>query len=54
MESDYCLRCKHYLSSGTCEAYEEKIPKEIFVGEVEHDSPRPDQENNIVFEPLDN
>lgn len=54
MESSYCMECKNYLSVGKCRAFPEKIPEEIFYGEIEHEKPLPKQGNNIVFEPIEN
>lgn len=48
-----CSVCKNYLGDLSCIAFE-KIPQEILVGENDHSEPLPNQENNIVFEPLDN
>jgi hypothetical protein len=51
MMSIYCLTCKHFLSGKRCEAFEE-IPDVIFEGQMEHDTPLSDQNNDIVYEPL--
>jgi hypothetical protein len=46
-----CSVCKNYLGNLSCIAFE-KIPQEILVGENDHSEPLPEQENNIIFEPI--
>jgi hypothetical protein len=54
MELNLCQNCKHYLGSFVCEAFIDGIPEVIIDGENEHSKPLPNQDNNIVFEPIDN
>jgi hypothetical protein len=49
----YCQMCKHYYWNGTCAAFPDGIPREVLKGELEHDKPLPNQENEIVFEKID-
>jgi hypothetical protein len=49
-----CFSCKHYdIDKGTCDAFLEEIPDEIYLGDNDHSKPLPDQKNDIVFEPHD-
>lgn len=47
-----CLFCKNYNWDGTCNAFT-KIPLEISTGFNNHSKPLPNQENDIVFEPIE-
>lgn len=48
-----CFRCKHFRNiDGGCDAFGDDIPDEILSGEIEHFTTLPDQENDIVFEPI--
>lgn len=48
-----CFKCKHWKKFiGGCDAFDE-IPDEITSGENDHSKPLPEQENDIVFEPLE-
>lgn len=48
-----CFKCKHFRPiEGGCEAFGDDIPDEITSGENEHKVPLRDQENTIVFEPI--
>ena len=49
--SSVCLVCKHYISDGTCKAFDE-IPDEIYYGGSHHKK-LPSQKNDIVFEIVD-
>ena len=50
-----CFGCKHLrLDEGGCDAFPDGIPDEITSGENDHSTPLPDQENDIVFEPVEN
>jgi len=51
-DSEKCRSCANYLFDLTCLAFQ-TIPTEILTGEIEHDTPLPNQGNEIVFEPLD-
>jgi hypothetical protein len=50
-----CSKCKHFdRFNGGCLAFPEfNIPDEITSGENLHTEPLPEQENNIIFEPID-
>lgn len=51
-----CMRCKHLKETNNrleCEAFN-VIPLEIWQAENNHGKPLDGQENNTVFEPLDN
>lgn len=54
-----CLLCKHLhrskgsLPKGTCNAFPDKIPFVIVSSQVGHLEPLDGQENDIVFEPID-
>jgi hypothetical protein len=49
----YCIRCKNYIDSGNCLAFPDGIPLEILRGEDVHEEPLPEQDNDIVFEPIE-
>lgn len=50
-----CFSCKHFNSvKWVCPAFPKGIPEEILTGENDHSEPLPDQNNNIVFESVDN
>lgn len=46
-----CFFCAHLNieNSLVCEAFPEGIPKEIRNGEIRHDKPIKDQNNNIIY-----
>lgn len=49
-----CLKCKHFIRKGwVCKAFENGIPKVILLGENDHKKPLPKQENDIVFEAIE-
>ena len=49
-----CFRCRHFRPGiGGCAAFPDDIPDEITSGENEHSEPLPDQDNDIVFEPIE-
>jgi len=52
MENNRCAECKNYVFDLTCLAFPEGIPEEILTGESDHTEPLPEQDNDIVFEPL--
>ena len=52
MTSTTCLKCKHY-QVGVCEAFPDEIPIDIWHGENNHKKPLPEQDNDIVFTPID-
>jgi hypothetical protein len=47
-----CLMCINFINN-QCAAFPNGIPQEILVGENDHSEPLPNQENNIIFEPID-
>ena len=52
-----CLNCSFCKSNGFdlfCIAFPDGVPDEIIEGENDHSTPLPDQENDIVFEPVKN
>lgn len=55
-ESKYpvCLMCKHLKKNITCEAFPNGIPEDIVGGTNDHSQKHPDQENDIVFEKIEN
>lgn len=49
-----CFKCKHYdQNKGTCKAFSIEIPDVIYYGDNGHSERLPDQENDIVFEPIE-
>ena len=48
-----CNICKNYLYDLTCEAFPDGIPEEIITGDNDHLSPLPEQENDIVYDPIE-
>jgi hypothetical protein len=49
-----CFKCKHFdRIGGGCAAFGDDIPDIITSGEVEHFVPLPEQDNIIVFEPIE-
>lgn len=48
-----CLNCKNYIDDLKCFAFADKIPDIILEGDNEHLKPLPEQENDIVFEPIE-
>ena len=47
-----CTRCKQYKGELKCNAFVDKIPEEILTGEFDHTKKYPEQDNDIVFEPI--
>jgi hypothetical protein len=48
-----CRLCQHFRPDFTCLAYPERIPLSIVSGEVDHLVPRPGQQGDIVFAPVE-
>ena len=49
-----CFKCKHWRSIiGGCDAFGDDIPSEITSGENKHSKPLPEQEHDLVFEPIE-
>lgn len=49
-----CFNCKHYRDFEIgCDAFPDGIPDEIVAGFNNHSKPLPFQQNDIVFEPID-
>lgn len=53
MENQRCFLCKNYFSDLRCQAFPEGIPEEILIDENDHSKPLPEQDNDIVFESLE-
>ena len=47
-----CTFCKHYNVGMSCIAFPNGIPEEILSGENDHTQPLPGQDNDIVFEEI--
>jgi hypothetical protein len=54
MEFDLlCISCKHFIKDkNTCPAFSNGIPQEIWNGLNDHNEPLPEQDNEIVYEPV--
>lgn len=55
IQTAQCLECRHYrrgsgVRGGSCEAYPQGIPREIYSNKVRHDVPYPG-DNGIIFDP---
>jgi hypothetical protein len=49
-----CFNCKNFRRfEGGCNAFPDGIPDEITSGENKHSKPLPEQENDLVFEPIE-
>jgi hypothetical protein len=49
-----CSSCKHFdRSEGNCIAFPDEIPEPILIGINNHSKPLPEQDNDIVFEPIE-
>jgi hypothetical protein len=49
-----CFKCKNFdINTSTCKAFPTEIPMEILNGENDHSEPLPNQNNDIVFEPIE-
>lgn len=49
-QSEQCLLCAHYrMGTGSCDAFPDGIPEEIFTGLVDHAKPYPG-DHGIQFE----
>lgn len=53
MQKLLCSNCKFYLGDLQCLAFIDGIPKDILLGDNDHSNPLPNQDNDIVFEPID-
>jgi hypothetical protein len=51
--NDICMQCIHYWGDNSCNAFPDRIPDEIMIGDNLHSEKLPNQQNNIVFEPID-
>jgi hypothetical protein len=48
-----CFKCKHFREiEGGCDAFPNGIPDQITIGDNNHSKPLPEQENDIIFEPI--
>jgi hypothetical protein len=52
MTTYYCILCINYIGGAKCLAFPKGIPENILSGKNDHSQPLPDQDNDIVFEPL--
>lgn len=50
-QSTQCLFCEHFHLDFKCDAFPERIPREIFDGEFDHTKPYPG-DNGIQFEAI--
>lgn len=49
-----CFKCKNFdINKNTCKAFKKEIPEEILFGDNDHSKPLPEQENDLVFEPIE-
>jgi hypothetical protein len=51
-----CIDCKHLDSNGEelfCAAFPDGIPDEILSGENKHTAPLPEQNNNVIYQPIE-
>lgn len=53
MTNFYCIMCINYIEANKCKAFNE-IPIEIIEGKVDHSEPLSNQDNDIVFESIEN
>lgn len=53
IDNDICNRCKWFFGGRNCMAFPNGIPDEIMHGENQHSEPLPEQDNEIVFEPME-
>jgi len=53
MENINCVICKNRLF-WSCNAFPDGIPDIILSGENDHSKPLPNQDNDIIFEPIEN
>ena len=47
---DSCKRCVHYLGEQKCTAFPDEIPTDLWLGNVLHDEPYPN-DNGVLFVP---
>lgn len=47
-----CFKCKNLIYYPQCRAFLDEIPLDIRLGEKLHTKKHPDQDNDIVFEPI--
>lgn len=52
MQKELCNNCKNYLGNLRCLAFPFRIPELILIRENDHSKPLPEQDNDIVFEPI--
>lgn len=53
MENIRCLNCSNYFGDLACQAFPSIIPEEILLDKNDHSKPLKDQDNDIVFEPIE-
>lgn len=49
----YCFKCKNYEDRLMCKAFPEGIPDEILLHVFDHTKKHPGQDNDILFEPIE-
>ena len=54
MQGVQCNNCKNYLGENICSAFPDGIPFKFLSGEESHDKPLYEQENDIMFEEIEN
>jgi hypothetical protein len=56
MMTEQCFNCKNYIFENefmVCKAFADGIPENILTGEFDHTKKHPDQDNDILFEPIE-
>jgi hypothetical protein len=53
MQNNLCLLCENYLGGNKCNAFTNGIPEIILIGYSNHEKLLPEQENEIVFQPIE-
>ena len=48
----FCVVCKHRIKGKKCKAFPKGILSDILTGKFDHTQKHPDQDNDIVFEPI--
>ena len=54
IDKPICFNCKHFdINTSTCPAFKGDIPDEILNSDNDHSKTLPNQDNDIVFEPIE-
>lgn len=48
-----CSKCQNYINNIKCKAFPKGIPENILIGEFDHTKKHPNQDNNTLFEPIE-